>query len=575
MKALETGGTLQATLADRLEREPEGRAMAWVQPGQDIHWLSFEEFCRRGAAHAAALSERGLGRGDVCVIVEVEPEFACCTLLGTLLLGAVPLLVAPPTIQGTQSVLNQVVRHVVQKTGAVLAVCATALAKQRDDLAEGSGARWVFGPGELAAQANADVRIADTGPDDIPALQLTSGTTGFPRICVWRHAGVLAALGGMQKAMSLRDDDVCLNWTPLYHDMGLVNNFFLCMAAGIPLAMQSPLDFVRKPALWLRGLHEAGATITWSPNFGFALATQRIRDPAIEGVRLDRVRGFWNAAERIHAQTLYAFHERFRAIGVSLDALKTNFGCVENVGGATFSDPDGSFVVERVDARRLQEEQVAVAVPESDESTPSLEIVSAGRPHPDMLLHIVDSEGERLPDGHVGEVALETPSALSEILGDDEDTRATLRGRYVFTGDLGYVRGNEFFWTGRLREKINLRGRKFDPSDFERILLRIPDLREGCFAAFGVDDPEQGTQELVILSELRDPASRSYEAVSREIRAEVAQQLGVHVQVVMLLEKGSLTKTSSGKRRHRFFREQYLSNRLEPLHVSQGRSLRG
>src|SRR4029434_2231970 len=60
---------------------------------------------------------------------------------------------------------------------------------------------------------------------DIAAMQLTSGTTAAPRICVWDHKAVLAALEGMHSPMALSPDDVCVNWTPLYHDMGLVNNF--------------------------------------------------------------------------------------------------------------------------------------------------------------------------------------------------------------------------------------------------------------------------------------------------------------------------------------------------------------
>ena len=77
--------------------------------------------------------------------------------------------------------------------------------------------------------------------------------------------------------MHVTPQDTFLNWTPLYHDMGLVNNFLLCMALGVPLGMMRPQDFVKDPALWLRGLHALGATVTWSPNFGFALAAQRVR----------------------------------------------------------------------------------------------------------------------------------------------------------------------------------------------------------------------------------------------------------------------------------------------------------
>ncbi len=52
-----------------------------------------------------------------------------------------------------------------------------------------------------------------------------------------------------------------------------------------------------------------------------------------------------------------AFHKRFAPFGVRFEALKTNYGCAENVGGATFSDPDGSFVYEHVDPLILQKKK--------------------------------------------------------------------------------------------------------------------------------------------------------------------------------------------------------------------------
>ncbi|HIE70734.1 MAG TPA: fatty acyl-AMP ligase, partial [Planctomycetes bacterium] len=153
--------------------------------------------------------------------------------------------------------------------------------------------------------------------------------------------------------MGVADDDICFNWTPLYHDMGLVNNFFLSLSEGMPLALMSPIEFIRKPALWLRALQDTRATVTWSPNFGYAVAAQRIRNEDVEGVRLDHVRGFWNAAERIHYETVREFHKKFEHLGVSWSQLKTNFGCAENIGGATFTAPGTELLVERVDSAAL------------------------------------------------------------------------------------------------------------------------------------------------------------------------------------------------------------------------------
>jgi acyl-CoA synthetase (AMP-forming)/AMP-acid ligase II len=555
------GTSLQATFHDRVDEAPSDPALAFVDSQGRFAWQSRGEIHERAAGYTAALLEHGLRPGDVCLLALPSTESCATLLVATLLLGAVPLLVAPPVLPGRESFLIGLIRVLIRKTGARLVVVPATLT-DLDEIARGHGESCpVIRDTDLAPRRG--IRMPRIAPAEksTAVLQLTSGTTGSPRICVWTQAAVVASLEGMALAMRLREDDVCLNWTPLYHDMGLANNFLLCLAQGIPLALLSPTDFVRNPALWLRSLSDTGSTVTWSPNFGYALAARKVRDHEVQGVRLDRVRAFWNAAERIHLDTLESFHSRFAPLGVRRDALKTNYGCAENVGGATFSDPDGAFTVERVDERLLQEKGIARPLPDAPEGAPHVSVIGVGRPCPDIRVHILSRTGRPLRDGRVGEVALETPSQMREYLGNARGTRRALRDGYLRTGDLGYLRDGELFWVGRLRERITLRGRKLDPSEFERILLKIPGLRHGCFVAFGVDDPERGTQRVVVAVETADPALDP-DGLSAAIRGEVHRQLGVTVDDLLLVSPGTLVKTSSGKRRHRVFRKAYLTGEL-------------
>ena len=185
-----------------------------------------------------------------------------------------------------------------------------------------------------------------------------------------------------------------------------------------------------------------------------------------------------------------------------------------------------------------------------------------------MSIQIQSPDGSLLPDGHVGEIALDTPSRMKGYMGNTEETDYAIRGRFLHTGDYGYMRGNELFWVGRIRERINLHGKKFDPSDFENVLLQIDGLRPGCFAAFGIDDEKIGTQRLVIVSEVRDSNDRPIDTLMNDVREQVATHLGIKVDEVLLLSQGTMTKTSSGKRRHRFYRELYLDGEIQKLAAS-------
>ncbi len=553
--------TLQKRWRNRLERTPEARALAFVDRRGRFEWRSFAELYSSAARRGAALAELGLRPGEACVVMGHSDERTATALLGAFLAGGLPVLVAPPVVRGLHSNQAEVLRHVVRKTRARLVV----VDEERPGIeAGGAGARLITAAA-LAGGEAAALPAAAPRPTDVAAYQLTSGTTGFPRVCVWQQRRVLAALDGMAAAMGLGEDDICVNWTPLYHDMGLVNNLLLCLTAGVPLAFLHTLDFIRDPALWLRALADTGATVTWSPNFGFALAARRVRDEALGERRLDGVRAFWNAAERVHAETLDAFHRRFAAHGVRRSALKTNFGCAENVGGATFTAPGEEAPVEHVDVRRLLRDRVAVPVAAPRRGRSATTVVGVGRPYPGLRISIRSRTGRELSEGHVGEIALDTPSRLVGYLGDARASRRALADGRVRTGDLGYLRGGELFWVGRLRERINLRGKKLDPSDFERLLLAIPGLRQGCFAAFGVDDPELGSQRLVLVSEVRGESGRSLDELAEDIREGVAESLGVAVDEVLLLPPGTMTKTTSGKRRHRFYRRLYLEGELHEL----------
>ncbi len=558
-----SGATLQRAFFAQRERQPEGRALAFPDGAGGFRWRTWDALFRDAGEYAAGLAARRVRPGDVCVIVLPSEEPCALVLLGALLAGATPLLVAPATVQGVRTDLLAVLQHVIKRVRPRLVVAAEDLAAWSGELAEVRRAtRIVYGP-EAVRRAGAGAP-GYAAPAETAALQLTSGTTGTPRVCVWRHEGVLAALDGMERAMRLAADDVCLNWTPLYHDMGLVNNFLLCLAKGLPLVLLSPVAFVKKPALWLQALSGSGATITWSPNFGFALAAQRVRDGELEGVRLDRVRQLWNAAERVHYETIVEFQRRFEPYGLRADAVRTNFGCAENVGGATFSDPDGPFVAELVEEAALHQRHLAKPV-KGDAAEGAVWVVSAGRPAPGVGLEIVNRAGQPIPDGHVGEVALRTPSRMVGYLGDAAATRRALLRDLLRTGDLAYRRGGEMFWVGRVRERINAYGKKLDPSDFERVLLRIADLRAGCFAVFGVDDRKRGTQRLVLISEVREPLPRPPSAVAADVREQVTLHLGVALDDLLLVPPGTLTKTSSGKRRHRHFRRLYAEGALQPL----------
>lgn len=556
--------SLQTRLYRRWDRAPDEPALAFVDREGRFRWVTVGEAFSCAAGYASGLAQQGCGPGERCVLVLPSDEECAMVLLGALLIGSVPLLVAPPVLHHSRhsSLLSNLERSIELADPRVVVV-GEHLEAACGEIVRRGGVESVFGPGRLVRGAG-DLHLIDSRGSDVAALQLTSGTTGAPRICRWRQTNVLAALDGMVDAMDLGPDDVCLNWTPLYHDMGLVNNFLLCLTHGVPLAMLEPTDFVERPELWIRGLSDTESTVSWSPNFGFALAVERVGEDHLDGVRLDHVRALWNAAERIHVETMLRFHRRFSRVGLRWEALKANYGCAENVGGATFSDPHGSFRWEEVEVAALHEDRRAR--PARGPEARVERIASVGRPVPGVRIVIAGPDGEALPDGRIGEVLLDTPSRMLGYLGDPEGTRQAIVDGLLRTGDLGYTRDGELYWVGRVEERITVRDQNIDPSEFESLLYEIPEARPGCFAAFGIADPRLGTERPVLVCEVRSPEDRSLAEIALDIHREALERLGVWLDDVVLVPGGTLAKTSNGKRRHRYFRDAYENGEIAGLY---------
>src|SRR5207248_7539268 len=85
------------------------------------------------------------------------------------------------------------------------------------------------------------------------------------------------------------------------------------------------------------------------------------------------------------------------------------------------------------------------------------------------------------------------------------------------------------------------------PQDIERTVERAdPHVRPGCGAAFGieVDDDER----LAIVTEVEvDGETLSFEPVLSAIRTAVATHHGLRAHTVVLVPRGEIPKTSSGK----------------------------
>ena len=134
--------------------------------------------------------------------------------------------------------------------------------------------------------------------DDIAFLQYTSGSTSDPKGVVVTHAMLLANMAMAQQALGTGKHSTCVNWLPLYHDMGLILSVVGSMYLGALCVLLAPSGFMQRPLTWLRAISHYRAEITASPNFAYDLCVARLRATRWKASISLHGRSSWSAPSR-------------------------------------------------------------------------------------------------------------------------------------------------------------------------------------------------------------------------------------------------------------------------------------
>jgi acyl-CoA synthetase (AMP-forming)/AMP-acid ligase II len=389
------------------------------------------------------------------------------------------------------------------------------------------------------------VPIANVGADDIVLLQHSSGSTGLKKGVALSNRAVLRQIEAYAPALSLAEDDHIASWLPLYHDMGLIACAVLPAVCGTPVTALSALHWVTRPASLLRAIHGGRCTLAWLPNFAYEFLAARVRASDLDGLRLDTMRAWINCSEPTLAQSHRRFLERFHAAGVRAETLWTCYASAETTFAVTQSNAGAPARVERVAREAFRAAGEARVV--EDGAAPALEMMSAGPLLPGTEVRILDEAGHERAERQVGEIAVRGPAVFSGYFRQPDATARVLRNGWYHTGDLGYRAEGHLFVTGRQKDLIIVAGVNYYPQDIERAVSGVPGIRPGRVVALGLHDEAIGTQRVILLAEVEDPALVDSPDLAARVRRAVAGVLDCVIDDLRLLPHMSLLKTSSGK----------------------------
>ncbi|MGE7437196.1 fatty acyl-AMP ligase [Kitasatospora sp. NPDC001175] len=565
---------LTEILARRAEETPDQVAYVHLvngeEPGEQTTYRELHDAVRGRAAALARLA------GSTPSAVLMYPT--CLEFIRGWLACATAGLQGAPVQVPTREYGVQRLRGIADDAGTTLVLTTRAVREQV--LADFGGLPDLAGleliaTDELPASGE-PARLPGVSLSDVALLQYTSGSTGSPKGVMVTHANFWANAEETDALWPVGDDGVMVSWLPFFHDMGLMLGVVLPLWSGHPAYLMGPEAFIRRPARWVEALSRFRGTHTAAPNFAYDLVVRSggPRHP----VDLSHWRVAINGAEPVRAATVERFTEAFAEYGLPPAAMAPAYGLAENTLKVAGCPPEIRAAALRLDAEALRTGRV-VPVPAADErgeDRPTASVVSCGTVVGDTRVRIVDpATGRAVGSDRVGEIWVDGPCVTAGYIGREEETERVFRARitgeegavtYLRTGDMGFVRGDELYVTGRLKDLIIIKGRNHYPQDIERTVESShPLLRPASSAAFPVEDGEREAVVVVVEADTAVLKRMAEDEMVAAVREAVRRNHRIDLDEVVLIRRGNLPKTTSGKVRRRYCRDLYLAGRLQRL----------
>jgi acyl-CoA synthetase (AMP-forming)/AMP-acid ligase II len=446
---------------DEVAFEEEGLALTYCVASRLTHRL------------ALALSARGLGSGDVIATCAPNSVWAYICILAIQRIGAVWL---PLNAKNPPSDIAQSLRDTESAFLFLHSDYQSSLADFAACLRPGAGVGSVIGMDPaFSATMNLENFIAGSegefpalpeSPSRIVALFGTGGTTGKPKYAQWTNLTWESMAANQLAQMPQRGRPVCLVAAPMIHAGGIIT--FPLMLLGVQVVLIDRAE----PLAVMQAIARHRVTHLFLPP---TVIYRILAHPQARQFDYSSLQYFWYAAAPMSVDKLR------EAIDLFGPVMAQSYGQVEAPMICTYFSP---------------EEHVA-----SIETGQLQRLASCGRPSPFVSLKIISDDGDELPVGQRGEIAVRGNLVMRGYLatGSSIDDQGWHR-----TGDIGERDAEGYVYiVDRKHDMIISGGFNIYPGEIEQHLWAHPAIQD-C-AVIGTPDEVWGERVTAIV-ELKDGA---------------------------------------------------------------------
>lgn len=403
--------------------------------------VSYAQLHAMAAKVAGSLREAGIAPGDrVAIILPNVPAFPV-TFFGILLAGGVVVPMNPLLKSGE-------IDYFFTDSGAKIAFVWPEFVGEATKGAERSGTRIVecgpAGPVEGLLEGGAAITEPVERADDDDAIILyTSGTTGRPKGAELTHRNVhLNALRSATVIQEIRPDDVVMGCLPLFHVFGLVVGLNASVIAGSTLALIPRFD----PAKAIEVIGKERVSVMQGVPTMYAAI---LNHPEADNLDASSLRTCVSGGSAMPLEVMRGFESKFATM------ILEGYGLSETSPVASFNMID----------KERKPGTIGTAIPGCE-------------------MRCVDLEGNEVPVGEVGEIAIRGDNVMKGYWNKPEATAEAIPDGWFRTGDLATMDADGYFTiVDRKKDMILRGGMNVYPREVEEVIYTHPDVLEVAVVA--------------------------------------------------------------------------------------------
>jgi len=308
-----------------------------------------------------------------------------------------------------------------------------------------------------------DIEITD---DDDAALYFSSGTTGFPKAILHNHLSLVSSCETEQNHHSQTRNDTFLCIPPLYHTGAKMHWFGSLISGGKAVLLRGI-----KPEWILKAVSDEQCTIVWLlvPWAQDILDAIDRKDINLNDYKLDQWRLMHIGAQPVPPSLIKRWKEKFPN-----HQYDTNYGLSESIGPGCVH-----LGVENIH-----------------------KVGAIGVPGYKWQAKVCDNDGNEVPQGEVGELAVKGRGVMKCYYNDPKATASVLRDGWLFTGDMARIDEDGFIYlVDRKKDVIISGGENIYPVQIEDFLRSHSAIKD--VAVIGLPDNRLGEISCAII-EVKD-----------------------------------------------------------------------